>query len=52
MEELANATGPRMDVLNSHCLDFMQSIKVWMYDMTLLYAIFHMSLVLLPFQTW
>ncbi|XP_031503197.1 uncharacterized protein LOC116266215 isoform X2 [Nymphaea colorata] len=27
MEELGNATGPRMDVLNSHCLDFMQSIK-------------------------
>lgn len=27
MDELANSTGPRMDVLNNHCREFMQSIK-------------------------
>ncbi|KAL4190947.1 hypothetical protein AMTRI_Chr07g78400 [Amborella trichopoda] len=27
MEELANGTGPRMEVLNNYCPEFMQSIK-------------------------
>ncbi|KAK9088302.1 hypothetical protein Scep_027384 [Stephania cephalantha] len=27
MDELANSSGPRVDVLNSHCREFMKSIK-------------------------
>ncbi|KAJ8751827.1 hypothetical protein K2173_026021 [Erythroxylum novogranatense] len=27
MEELANPTGPRKEVINNHCRDFMQMIK-------------------------
>ncbi|XP_077216341.1 mediator of RNA polymerase II transcription subunit 11 [Tasmannia lanceolata] len=27
MDELANSTGPRMEVLNSHCREFMQSMR-------------------------
>ncbi|KAF8391619.1 hypothetical protein HHK36_023925 [Tetracentron sinense] len=27
MDELSNSTGPRMDVLNNHCREFMQLIK-------------------------
>lgn len=28
MEELASPSGPRKDFVNSHCREFMQSIKV------------------------
>ena len=28
MDELANPAGPRTDILNNHCREFMQSIKV------------------------
>ncbi|OVA10056.1 Mediator complex [Macleaya cordata] len=27
MDELSNSTGPRVEVVNSHCREFMQSIK-------------------------
>ncbi|KAL5723594.1 Mediator of RNA polymerase II transcription subunit 11 [Ranunculus cassubicifolius] len=27
MEELSNSTGPRAEVINNHCREFMQSIK-------------------------
>lgn len=30
MDELANSTGPRTEVLAGHCREFMQSIKVYL----------------------
>ncbi|XP_010249855.1 PREDICTED: mediator of RNA polymerase II transcription subunit 11 [Nelumbo nucifera] len=27
MDELSNSTGPRIEILNNHCREFMQSIK-------------------------
>ncbi|KAF5177690.1 Mediator of rna polymerase ii transcription subunit [Thalictrum thalictroides] len=27
MEELSNSTGPRVEIINTHCREFMQSIK-------------------------
>jgi hypothetical protein len=31
MDELANPAGPRKDLINNHCLDFMQLIKVQLF---------------------
>lgn len=31
MDEMANPTGPRKELINSHCLEFMQLIKVRLF---------------------
>lgn len=31
MDELANPTGPRKELINNHCLEFMQMIKVRLF---------------------
>nr|DAD44756.1 TPA_asm: hypothetical protein HUJ06_002986 [Nelumbo nucifera] len=31
MDELSNSTGPRIEILNNHCREFMQSIKVCIF---------------------
>ena len=31
MDEMANPTGPRKELINNHCLEFMQLIKVCLF---------------------
>lgn len=37
MDELANSTGPRTDILTTHCREFMQSIKVSLFPALWIY---------------